>query len=456
MTVDPPALAWEDVSVRFGDRSAVHRLSLGVSAGELLAVVGPNGSGKSSLLRAAIGLVPPSGGVVRLADGRSTGRLSARERAVQLAWMPQEEPSGENVSVGEYVAYGRYAHESRWVGPTAADRAAVRSALVEVDLAGAVDRGVRELSGGERQRARLARALAQEAPVVLLDEPTAHLDIGHQLDVLARVRAVARRGGRAVVVALHDLNLASRFSDRLAVLAHGRLVAEGLPRDVLSAELLQRVWGVVAEVRVDRSTGLPFLLPRLPAPGGEGPAARNRGPRVHVVGGGGSASALLARLYDEGFDLTAGVLPLFDSDAVRAEELGIPAAVELPFVPVGSEALDRLDRLLASARAIVVAPFPVGPTNLANLLALRPHCARVPVALLGQAPGARWDYAAGEGQRARSELLAAGAVELAGLEPAVAWLAQRLGAPSRPPGAPERRDLETDPTLLTEAGDQAR
>ncbi len=455
MSAPAVALSFEGVSVRYGPRTAVHRLSLGARSAEVVALVGPNGSGKSSLLRAATGLLAPSEGEVRLSDGRRAGSLTSRERARRLAWMPQEEPPGENVSVGEYVAFGRYAHLSRWVGPTSADLRAVRRALEQVDLSDAEGRGVRELSGGERQRARLARALAQETPVLLLDEPTAHLDIGHQLDVLERVRRVARTTGRAVVVALHDLNLASRYADRLAVLSHGHLVAEGRPVDVLSAELLQRVWGVVAEVRRDGATGLPFLLPRLPVPAEGGARVAGGGPRVHVVAGGGSGATVLRRLADEGYDLTAGVLPLFDTDAATAQELGVPIAAELPFVPIGAEARERLDRLLAGASAVVVAPFPVGPTNLANLEALRPWRGRLPIVLLAQPTGTPWDYAGGAATRERLGLLDAGATEVADLEALVAWLAVRL-----PPGAPgargaERHDLDPPPARVAELREQA-
>jgi iron complex transport system ATP-binding protein len=431
------------LSVRYGEQTVVHDVSFAVAPGEVVALAGPNGSGKSTLLRAATGLLSPSAGAVLLPDGRRVADLGARDRARQLAWMPQEEPEGDNVPLAEYVAYGRYAHGSVWERPSSADQAAVTAALEETDLADKPERGVRQLSGGERQRARLARALAQETAVLLLDEPTAHLDIGHQLDVLGRVRRIARQSPKAVVVALHDLNLAARFSDRIVVLSHGRRVADGVPSEVLSAELLERVWGIVAEVRRDRVTGLPYLLPRLAARAPSPPASASPGPRVHVVAGGGSGADLLRRLVDEGYDVTAGVLPLFDTDAVAAQELGVPTAVELPFAPIGAEALGRLRELLAGAEAIVVAPFPVGPTNAANLEAIRSFAGTVPVVLVDQPAGLRWDYADGRGARARDAVAAAGAVAVPDVTAAVAWLGTHLArAPGSPPTPVERHDRD--------------
>ena len=438
----PGALAIERVSVLYGEHPAVQDVSLTVSPGEVVALAGPNGSGKSTLLRAAAGLLPPSEGRVLLGDGTVVQDLSARGLAQRLAWMPQEEPPGDNVPLLEYVLYGRYARLPSWAGPSPSDHRAAAAALAEVDLADLTTRGVRELSGGERQRARLARTLAQETSVVLLDEPTAHLDIGHQLDALARIQRVAKATGRAVVLALHDLNLAARFADRIGVLSHGRLVAVGEPETVLSPELLERVWGVVAELRRDPHSGVPYLLPRLPLASHPSPTTSMPGPRVHLLAGGGSGASLLRRLVEAGFDVTAGVLPLFDTDATLAAELGVPSAVELPFAPIGPEARDRLRRLIAEAQAVVVAPFPVGPTNLANLEALVEAPARPPVLLLAQPAGTRWDYVDGRAEDLRRRLVDEGAASVGDVDAALRWLGERLRHPAPTRAPAEGRQLD--------------
>ena len=288
---------------------------------------------------------------------------------------------------------------------------------------------MRELSGGERQRARLARVLAQESPVLLLDEATSHLDMGHQLDILARVRSIARQEGRAVVLALHDINLAARFADRVAVLSRGHLVADGAPvRGALERAVRRSMGG-------GRSAPSgPDERPALPRPGtspcrsaiAAAGAVRGPGPcrRGRRVGG----SAILRRLSDDGFEVSAGVLHLFDSDTVVADELHIPTALEAPFAPLGAESRRRNGQLLDTADAIVVAPFPVGPSNVANLHDILPRVLRTPTALVEPPTGVPWDYADGEGTAAREALLLAGAESLPGAEAVEGWLRGRLAA----------------------------
>ncbi len=435
MVGDGVGLEVERLTVRYGDQVALSEVSLEVPPGEVLGLAGPNGSGKSTLIRAVATELAQVRGEVRVL-GRPLAGLRPIERARRVAWMPQEEPPGDNVPVSDYVEYGRYAHLARWSGSTPEDDRVIAKALEEVDLTAFANRGIHELSGGERQRARLARALAQDTPVLLLDEPTAHLDVGHQLEVLERVRSHARRHQRAVLVALHDLNLAARFTDRVAVLAHGRLRSVGPPEEVLSPELLAAIWGVVAELRQDPRSGLPYLIPQLPAPPLRPPPGRARPFRVHVVGGGGSGAGLLRAVMEHGWDLSAGVLPLFDTDSELARELGVPAAFELPFAPIGGEALGHLDALLELADAIVIAPFPVGPSNVANLEHLVPWASRRPILLIDPARGARWDYADGRGATARSRLIAAGATVVADSGAAIGWLAGRSASGPTPPAPP--------------------
>lgn len=427
---DGVALRLAGVSVRFGPRFALREVDLDVRPGEVVALAGPNGSGKTTLIRAVLGLVPLDQGAIEIL-GDPLVSLSIRERARRVAWVPQEEGARDNVRLIDYVQYGRYSHRDVWTGPTSDDRAAVELALRSAGLADRAQDGILTLSGGERQRATLARTLAQETPILLLDEPTSHLDIGHQLDFLGRVRELARERRVAVIAALHDLNLAARYADRIVVLARGRRVAVGSPTEILSAELLAEVWGVDAELRLDPASGLPFLLPRrlirAPTPGRRGSAG---GP-VHVVGGGGSAAPILRALTDAGFEVTTGALHLLDSDAETAEALGIVAAVEAPFAPLGPDARARNRELLAQARLIVVAPFPVGPSNLANLEDVRGFVPATPTFLL-DSPGARLDFAGGAGTAAREALVAEGAQRVPDLATALSRISSALTAPTDP------------------------
>jgi iron complex transport system ATP-binding protein len=310
--------------------------------------------------------------------------------------MPQEEPVGDNIPIREYVLYGRYPHSPRFAPVHDQDLAIADRILAELGFSDRAHVGVQELSGGERQRVRLGRVLAQETPLLLLDEPTAHLDMGHQLDILERVRRLAHAEGRAVIAALHDLNLAARYADRVVVLHRGRIVADGLPSSVLSPALLRDVWGVVADLRTDPRTGLPYLIPRLPSADLR-PSAAPPFRRVHVVGGGGSASPILRALHAEGHRVTLGVVALFDSDAETAEELGLPVVAEVPFAPIGEEARAKNRDLLEEAEVIVVAPFPIGPGNLPLLEDVLGVAGRVPTYLVESPTITARDFTGGLG-----------------------------------------------------------
>ncbi len=427
-----PCLRLQSVSVHYGERVAVNDLSLSVDPGEFVALTGPNGSGKTTVLRAVLGFHDPAQGSIEL-FGRPTADLSARERALKVAWVPQTESPRDNVRLYDYVLYGRFPFHGPLDAETQEDHAVVRRVLKEVGLADRSEDGVLSLSGGERQRAILARALAQSTPLLLLDEPTTHLDIGHQLDLLDRVRSLSRTRRVAVVAALHDLNLAARFADRIVVLSHGRRVADGTPSGVLSEELLARVWGVVADLELDRRTGLPYLVPReLSVDRPRSPTSPFVGP-VHVVGGGGAATPILRALADEGYRLTAGVLHLLDSDQETAASLALPTALESPFAPIGPKARSQNRLLLEAARAIVVAPFAVGPSNLANLEDVRPFVPRVPTFLFRTPPIQERDFCDGRGEVAWRDLVAAGATEVDGFDEMSEGLGRLF---SSPPAAP--------------------
>ncbi len=424
---DAATLRVDRLTVRYGGRTALADVSLSARSGELVALTGPNGSGKSTLLRAVMGLIAPQGGSVRV-EGANVPELGLIERARRVAWAPQEEPVGENVSILEYVRFGRHPHLAPFANEGPADHAAVERALRRVDFWEERSRGVAELSGGERQRVRLARVLAQETPLLLLDEPTAFLDIGHQLDALERVHTIARQERRCAVVALHDLNLAARFADRIVVLSHGRCVASGTPKEVLSPELLADVWGIVADLRWDPVTGLPYLLPVLPMD--RPPLAGTVGPRpmarVHVIAGGGSGSELIPRLAREGFEVSVGAVHLFDSDAELGERLGVAMATEMPFTAISPPVARHLETLLEACDAVVVAPVPTGSGNLANWSILAGWAGRRPIALLPMPREPAWDFTGGAATRLREELLRLGGEEVGGVDDVVRWLRARL------------------------------
>jgi iron complex transport system ATP-binding protein len=251
----------EGLAFAYSDRPVLRDVSFRLAAGELVALCGPNGAGKSTLLRLLLGLHAPAAGRLQL-GGAPLGTLSRREIARRAALLPQESPLDLPLTVREVVALGRLPHLGRFQAEGPADARAVEAALAATDTSVLCDRPVTELSGGERQRVHLARALAQEAPVLLLDEPIAGLDLVHQLEVLDLLRAVVD-GGRGTIVALHDLSLAARCCDRMLLLAEGTLQADAPPAAVLTPEALARFFAVRADVGAD-SAGRPLVVPLEP------------------------------------------------------------------------------------------------------------------------------------------------------------------------------------------------
>lgn len=252
-----PKLHASDVVVRLSDRLVVDGAALDLHAGELTVLIGPNGAGKTTLMRALAGLVPAEGRID--IDGRSLAALTVRERAQRIAYLPQGHVFHWPMPVAEVVALGRYPYADAFSPLTDTDRHAVAKAMAATATEGFATRAVTTLSGGERARVALARALACEAPILLADEPTTSLDPRHQLVVMELLAGAAHNGG-AVLAIGHDLALAARFADRILIMERGRLVADGLPRDVLTVERIAAVFGVEAIITDDTIGPHPILV----------------------------------------------------------------------------------------------------------------------------------------------------------------------------------------------------
>ncbi|HEX2168198.1 MAG TPA: ABC transporter ATP-binding protein [Longimicrobiales bacterium] len=249
-----------------GDRDAVAAVDLDVAPGEMLALLGPNGSGKSTLLRLLLGALGPDAGDVSL-FGRALGEWRREDVAREVGVVTQAEEMAFPLTVRELVAMGRYPHLGAWRREGSADRAAIARALDRCGLTGLVNRSVLELSGGERQRARVARALAQEPRTLLLDEPTASLDIAHEMS-LFELLAELRNDGVTIVIVTHNLNIAARYADRLVLLDHGRVAAAGVPDRVLTREIIEAVYHW--PVTIGREDGAPQVVPQRRGPQADG------------------------------------------------------------------------------------------------------------------------------------------------------------------------------------------
>ena len=256
-----------DIRFSYSDGPVLDGLSLSVSTGEVVAIVGPNGSGKTTLLRLVTGVLSPEAGAV-MVDGVPLAGLGHRERARKVAIVPQKPQLPLSFSVLDLVLMGRNPHLGllQWEGER--DVRIAVEAMETTETVHLASRAIGTLSGGEQQRAVVATALAQQAPVLLLDEPTSSLDLAHQSKVMALVSRVQKQRGGAVLMAMHDLTLASQYCDRIVMLAGGRVYAEGRPRDVLTAESIRAVYDTDVTVMSHPTTGTPVVVPT-PAEAGE-------------------------------------------------------------------------------------------------------------------------------------------------------------------------------------------
>jgi iron complex transport system ATP-binding protein len=379
------------VTAGYGPEPVVRDVSLHIRAGEVVGLIGPNGSGKTTVVRVASRGLRPSAGEVRL-DGRDPYAISGRDAARLVAVVPQEVAPAFTFSVLEMVLFGRAPYLSRWGSGRPEDWAAARGAMSAVGVLHLADRPVEELSGGERRRVILAQALAQDAPILVMDEPTTHLDIRHTLDVVAIVRRLADERDTAVLAIFHDLNLASATCDRVCAMRAGVVVAEGAPDEVITADLLREVYDVDAEVGSEPVTGRPAVILRPPDP-----RRSLAGRTVHVVGGAGRGARLMRRLVERGFAVTTGVVHVSDSDEVLAERLDLERVGVPPFSEIDDDAYRACDALMRAADLVVLCDAPYGPANLPNLRLVRDAAADgVPVLVVEEVPIAERDFTGGE------------------------------------------------------------
>ncbi|MFH1486083.1 MAG: ABC transporter ATP-binding protein [Chloroflexota bacterium] len=414
------SLKVQEVTLGYGNEAVLRNVSLNVGPGELLGLVGPNGSGKSTLIKAISGVISPWSGDVNI-DDQSIYRLSPQSRARLVAVVPQNAFLPEAFTVLEIALMGRYPHLGLLRYESQRDLAAAWTALERTGMEALARRRVSELSGGERQRLLIARSLAQQTRILLLDEPTAHLDLQYQSEVMELIGRLTA-DGMATVVALHDLSLAARFCHRLVLLRDGAVEAVGAPQDVLTSENIEAAFGIRVLVYPD-PLGNRLVVDPLPK------KTRTGLTRIHVVGGGGRGTGVMRMLHVEGFEVTAGVLNEGDADHAMAQVLGIELVAIPPFAAIDEASHRRNLELVERAECTVVADVPFGWANLLNLeaaalakrLVLLEH---VPIEQRDFTGGTASDVYRNLKQRARvttcSELL--GCVEeTLSIEEGVAW-----------------------------------
>jgi iron complex transport system ATP-binding protein len=342
----------------------LYDVQLQVRKGEMVGLLGPNGSGKTTLLRLVSGVLLPQQGKILL-DGRNLQDWGRRGIARNIAVVPQELHVPFAFTIEQMVSLGRTPYIN-WLGSRSnKDDSIVQDAMRAADILPLAKRIFNELSGGERQRVTVAMALAQQPKLLLLDEPTAHLDIKYQIEMLELVQKLNRERGVTVIAALHDLNLAARYFPRLVLFQRG-IVADAGPAQALEPHLLKRVYGIDVQVGILRGAEHLSVVP----PGVselEDRSDQEPQSKVFVMAGGGSGERLMRALADAHIPFIAGALNIGDSDHTLALRLANEVITEQPYSPISAETLEHIHTSLSNAKLLIVCPMPVGPGNLALL-----------------------------------------------------------------------------------------
>ncbi|EAR07483.1 ABC transporter ATP-binding protein [Reinekea blandensis] len=353
-----PLLRTEQLGLTINDRQLLSQVSLSVHPGELVGVIGPNGAGKSSLLKTLVGLHQQSAGKIWLHE-QPLSQYRAQDRAQHISYLAQAQEMSFAFRVRETIMLGAHSRvRTKHFARGQLDQELNR--IVDLlDIASLLDRRLDQLSGGERQLVHFARMLMQDSPLMLLDEPTASLDIGHEAQLMNLLHQQCRQG-RSALVAIHNLNSAAAFCDRLLLIQNGQLVAEGDPEQVITQATMKRMYGPSVLVSRNPMTGTTTVLPLVES---QTPVPLH----VHLIGGAGSTVALCRQLLQMGVRVTAGIGHDQDSDTQLWEALGVEHIKVPTFAPIETADIDAAKGLVQQADITVMTDFPIGTMNAGNL-----------------------------------------------------------------------------------------
>ena len=347
----------------YGKNIIIKDINLEIKPGSFISIIGPNGSGKSTLLKNISKSVLPQKGDIEL-DTINLLSMKPRQIAQKMAVVPQDTVIEFSFSAYETVLMGRAPFLGRFENEGPKDYALARWAMEITNTWHLRDRSVTEISGGERQRVVVARALAQEPRIILLDEPTANLDIQHQVELLELLQSLNNTTGLTVVVVLHDLNLAAQFSEHVILMDNGEIFAEGPPGQVLAPANIRKVYSMEVAITDNPLTGRFNVIPlgRTRSDVRDG-----KGLHVHLICGGGTGVFILDRLVQLGYRVSCGIVNIGDTDWSRAKMLGVEVVEEAPFAPISEKTLSMARVLMDKANCIIITPIPFGNGNLSNL-----------------------------------------------------------------------------------------
>jgi iron complex transport system ATP-binding protein len=395
----------DGVECRYGSVKILEDVNLQVEGGDFVGILGPNGSGKTTLLKSISRVLKPHKGAILLNEA-DIYALKSVEVAKQMAVVPQETSIGFNFAALDIVLMGRNPHMGRFQMESEKDMAVARKVMKLTNTWHLAERPINELSGGEKQRVIIARALAQEPKILLLDEPLTHLDIINQLEIMDLVKELCVKEKLIVLAVFHDFNLAARYCNAAIMITKGTVFAAGSLTEVLTSENIKSVFHVDAIVKKHLVTNSVFVIPLSP----QKPSA-TRKCAIHLICGAGTGTNLMKVLLDEGYGVTAGVLNVLDTDFETAEFLKIPVTSEAPFSPITERTHAANLTMMRKASTIILTSVPFGHGNLQNLeAALEALEIGIPVFVVDEVPIESRDFTHGTAQALFAELKRKGAV----------------------------------------------
>ncbi len=351
----------KNLNFRINNKDILKNVNLSIGAGEFVGLIGPNGAGKTTLLKCMNGINSAEGEIT--IKGRNIHGLADKKLAREISLMHQNTSIGFPFPAIDIVMNGRYPYLKRLQRESREDYNIAKQNMIYTDTDRFENSPVTQMSGGERQRVLFAKVLTQETDIILLDEPTASLDITYQEQIFKYSRDLSG-GGKTVIAAIHDLKTAARYCTRLVLMNAGEIVADGSPEEVLTSDNLSGVYCVNALVYKNRITGLLDVYIH-------GDGNRNTSMRLHVIGGGGSASGVLRQLYEHGYVATAGVFSHGDSDIGSAEVFGMKYLVEKPFSEISDQLYQENISNIKNSHITILCNMPFGVQNLRNLEAAK-------------------------------------------------------------------------------------
>jgi iron complex transport system ATP-binding protein len=396
-------LTINNVDCYYDSLKIVENVSFSVKTGGFIGILGPNGSGKSTLLKSISRTLKPHKGSVLLDDQDIYG-LKPIDLAKKLAVVSQGTVIAFSFTVLDVVLMGRSPHISRFAMESEKDVAIAKKSLEQTGTLHLKNRLITELSGGEKQRVIISRALAQEPEVLLLDEPTTHLDVSNQIEIMDILKGLCAENKLMIIGVFHDFNLAAHYCDSLILLNNGKIFEAGNSEKVLTPQNIKTIFGVDTLVKKNPLTKSVYVIP-LSASHNQ----QTRGLTVHLICGAGTGSSLMKILLDDGYTVTSGVLNLLDTDQETADFLKVPIISEAPLSPISDVAHKKNLELINKSDIVILTSIPFGHGNIKNLdAALYALEHNIPVLVLNESPKSIRDFTKGDAQKKMLVLLSNG------------------------------------------------